>query len=226
MIDEQFFFYEQIAKVSTTQGKASCSRVRTSFIDFVIDHDRQRSCRTRSRLIIVRADVTRVQRGFHVAAMRMRSHELDFYSRFCSKSPPPPPPPQRLRSPFNGLILSSSLGQKGSPSDRTDSPPRRPCHSWSHPQRKSLCRSGSTMLREWMVFSLFCGWSGLLGLCISILITSLQNRSHTLHCLESLGIPSSTSRKLRNECSRVAHRCSYALFLRRKCTEWTSWSMG
>ena len=33
-----------------------------------------------------------------------------------------------------------------------------------------------------------------------------------LHCLESLGIPSSTSRKLRNECSRVAHRCSYVLF--------------
>ena len=28
------------------------------------------------------------------------------------------------------------------------------------------------------------------------------------HCLESLGIPSSTSLKLRNECSRVAHRCN------------------
>ena len=27
------------------------------------------------------------------------------------------------------------------------------------------------MLRKWMVCSLFCGWSGLLGLCISILIT-------------------------------------------------------
>ena len=46
------------------------------------------------------------------------------------------------------------------------------------------------------------------------------------HCLESLGIPSATSRKLRNECSRVAHRCSYVLFLCRSCVDWTSWSMG
>ena len=89
--------------------------------------------------------------------------------------------PQRLRSPLIlsswyypdiGLTLSSSLDKKkGSPSHRTDSPPKRPCHSWSHPQRKLLCRSGSAMLWKWMVCSLFCGWSGLPGLCISILVT-------------------------------------------------------
>ena len=46
--------------------------------------------------------------------------------------------------------------------------------------------------------------------------------SSLLHCLESLGIPSSTSRKLRNVCSCVARQCSYVLFLRRKCTAWCS----
>ena len=51
------------------------------------DIDQQERTRLRSRLI---ADVTRVQRGFHVVAMRMRSHELESDARFCAKSPPPP----------------------------------------------------------------------------------------------------------------------------------------
>ena len=62
----------------------------------------QRACRSRSRpaqdghshasrLITVRADVTWLQHGFHVVAVRMCSKELDFYSRFCSTPPPPPP---------------------------------------------------------------------------------------------------------------------------------------
>ena len=93
-------FLRRTNRQSFNKARLPCSWGRTSFIDFVIDHDRQRSCRTRSRLITIRADVTRVQRGFHVAAMRMRSHELDFYSRFCSKSPPPPPPKEVYRSSF------------------------------------------------------------------------------------------------------------------------------
>ena len=85
----------------------------------------------------------------------------------------------------------------GSPSHRTDSPPRRPCHSWSHPQRKSLSRSGSAMLWKWMVCSLFRGWSGLLGLCISILITlSRIPRDPKLH------IPQ-TSKWVQSRCPSV-----------------------
>ena len=72
-----------------------------------------------------------------------------------------------------------------------------------------------------------CSENGWFARCFAVEVGCLGYVSPSLlHCLESLGIPSSTSRKLRNECSRVAHRCSYVLFLRRKCTEWTSWSMG
>ena len=52
-----------------------------------------------SHLVTVRANVTRLQRGFHGVSVRMRSHELDFYLRFCSKSPPPLPTSA-------GLVLS------------------------------------------------------------------------------------------------------------------------
>ena len=34
---------------------------------------------------------------------------------------------------------------------------------------------------------------------------------HPYYIVSNPGIPSSTSRKLRNECSRIVHRCSYVL---------------
>ena len=72
-----------------------------------------------------------------------------------------------------------------------------------------------------------CTENGWFARCFTVEVGCLGYVSPSLfHCLESLGIPSSTSRKLRNECSRVAHRCSYVLFLRRSCVDWTSWSMG
>ena len=72
-----------------------------------------------------------------------------------------------------------------------------------------------------------CSENGWFARCFAVEVGCLGYVSPSLiHCLESLGIPSSTSRKLRNEYSRVAHRCSYVLFLRRKCTEWSSQSMG
>ena len=72
-----------------------------------------------------------------------------------------------------------------------------------------------------------CTENGWFARCFAVEVGCLGYVSPSLfHCLESLGIPSSTSRKLRNECSRVAHRCSYVLFLRRSCVDWTSWSMG
>ena len=42
--------------------------------------------------VTVRLYLTRLRHGFHVVAVRMRSHEFDFYSWFCSNPPPPPPP--------------------------------------------------------------------------------------------------------------------------------------
>ena len=36
-----------------------------------------------------------------------------------------------------------------------------------------------------------------------------------LHCLEAFGLPKSTARQLRTQCSRVARRCSCIIFLRR-----------
>ena len=72
-----------------------------------------------------------------------------------------------------------------------------------------------------------CTENGWFARCFAVEVGCLGYVSPSLlHCLDSLGIPSSTSRKLRNECSRVAHRCSYVLFLRRNCVDWTSWSMG
>ena len=71
--------------------------------------------------------------------------------------------------------------------------------SWSHPQRNHYAalvqQSGSE--NGWFA-RCFTAEVGCLGFVSSSI----------LHCLESLRIPSSTSRKLRNECSRVAHRCS------------------
>ena len=90
-------------------------------------------------------------------------------------------------------------------------PPRRPCHSWAHPEKKI-----AMLLQQ-------CSENGWFSRCFEVEVGCLGYVSLSLlHCLESLGIPSSTSRKLRNECSRVARRCSYVLFLRRKCTEWSS----
>ena len=57
------------------------------------DIDQQERTRLGSHLI---ADATRVQRGFHVVAVRMRSHELESDARFCAISPPPPPPQAHL----------------------------------------------------------------------------------------------------------------------------------
>ena len=37
--------------------------------------------------------------SFHVVAVRMRSHELNFYSRICSDPLPPPPPQFLLQTP-------------------------------------------------------------------------------------------------------------------------------
>ena len=72
-----------------------------------------------------------------------------------------------------------------------------------------------------------CTENGWFARCFAVEVGCLGYVSPSLlHCLDSLGIPSSTSRKLRNECSRVAHRCSYVLFLRRNCVDWSSWSMG
>ena len=72
-----------------------------------------------------------------------------------------------------------------------------------------------------------CTENGWFTRCFAVEVGCLGYVSPSLlHCLESLGIPSSTSRKVRNECSRVALRCSYVLFLRRNCVDWTSWSMG
>ena len=42
-----------------------------------------------------------------------------------------------------------------------------------------------------------------------------------LRCLEDLGLSRSLVRKVRNECSRVALRCSYLLFLRRGISTWS-----
>ena len=41
-------------------------------------------------------------------------------------------------------------------------------------------------------------------------------------CLRQLGMPSWWSKRVRNECSRVALRCSYLLYLRRNIRDWTS----
>ena len=44
---------------------------------------------------------------------------------------------------------------------------------------------------------------------------------HTiLRTFESLGLPKSAARQIRLECSRVALRCSYLLFLRRHIPQW------
>lgn len=43
-----------------------------------------------------------------------------------------------------------------------------------------------------------------------------------LQSLETLGLPRSTARHIRTECSRVALRCSYLLYLRREIREWTT----
>ena len=66
-----------------------------------------------SRPFAVRADVTRLQRGFHVVAMRLRSHELNFYSRFCSTTPPPPPRPLILdhQPPSVFLLFKMKISQ-------------------------------------------------------------------------------------------------------------------
>ena len=41
-----------------------------------------------------------------------------------------------------------------------------------------------------------------------------------LDALEALGLPKSTARQIRTECSRVALRCSYVIFLRRNAPDW------
>ena len=72
-----------------------------------------------------------------------------------------------------------------------------------------------------------CTENGWFASCFAVEVGCLGYVSPSLlHCLESLGIPSSTSCKLRNECSHVTHWCSYVLFLRRNCVDCTSWSMG
>ena len=43
-----------------------------------------------------------------------------------------------------------------------------------------------------------------------------------LQSLETLGLPRSTARHIRTECSRVALRCSYLLYLRREIREWNA----
>ena len=59
-----------------------------------------------------------------------------------------------------------------------------------------------------------CSENGWFARCFAVEVGCLGYVSPSLlHCLESLGIPSSTSRKLRNECSHVAHRCSYVYVL-------------
>ena len=40
-------------------------------------------------------------------------------------------------------------------------------------------------------------------------------------CLKDLGFPTYWAKRVRNECSRVAQRCSYLLYLRRSIREWT-----
>ena len=42
-----------------------------------------------------------------------------------------------------------------------------------------------------------------------------------LRCLENLGFSRSLARQARNECSRIALRCSYLLFLRRGINMWS-----
>ena len=68
--------------------------IRTTHLAIVIrlirpaDIDQQERTRLRSRLI---ADVTQVQRGFHVVAMRMRSHELLMRGFVLNHCDPPVP---------------------------------------------------------------------------------------------------------------------------------------
>ena len=71
-----------------------------------------------------------------------------------------------------------------------------------------------------------CTANGWFTSCFAVEVGCLGYVSPSLlHCLDHLGIPSSTSRKLRNECSRVAMRCSYLLFLRRHINQWSNFSM-
>ena len=81
--------YEQAVASSFKEGK-----------DTAQDGHVRASC-----LITVRANVTRLQRGFHMLAVRMRSPNFDFYSRFCSISPPPPPPSLEHRQGFDRFIV-------------------------------------------------------------------------------------------------------------------------
>ena len=119
--------------------------------------------------------------------------------------------PQRLRSPVNGLILFIyivlfSWSKKAVLLIKLTVPLEdRVTAGHTRKENRSAALVQQCSENGW-----FCGLSGLLGLCISILMTLSR-------------IPRDpTSRKLRNECSSVVHRCSYVLFLRRKCTEWTS----
>ena len=43
-----------------------------------------------------------------------------------------------------------------------------------------------------------------------------------LQSLETLGLPRSTARHIRSECSRIALRCSYLFYLRREIREWNT----
>ena len=45
-------------------------------------------------------------------------------------------------------------------------------------------------------------------------------------CLKDLGFPTYWAKRVRNECSRVAQRCSYLLYLRRSIREWTRDLLG
>ena len=70
-----------------------------------------------------------------------------------------------------------------------------------------------------------CEESGFKAHLFPIEVGCLGYSPHSLlHCLEALGLPKSTARQLRTECSRVARRCSYIIFLRRGIKPWQEMS--
>ena len=49
-------------------------------------------------------------------------------------------------------------------------------------------------------------------------------KQHLFACLQKLGFSASWRKKVRRECSRVALRCSYLLYLRRSIKTWNSFN--
>ena len=70
-----------------------------------------------------------------------------------------------------------------------------------------------------------CEESGFNAHLFPIEVGCLGCSPHSLfHCLEALGLPKSTARQLHTECSRVAQRCSYIIFLGHGIKPWQEMS--